>query len=136
MHCLIVMDHTGDSRHYFDATNSTSVTEARARFEKLNKAGYIAAKRTGNGTSEVIRQFDPTLTRPCSSPGSSADDDCCGLPRPGAADLRNHVGRSGGSQTISPIRFDAPPSGGEGQRSSSILAIARAKEAVDKGSLV
>jgi hypothetical protein len=60
MHTLIIMDHTGDSRHSFDPTDLTSVTEARLRFEKLNAAGYIAAKRTGNGTSEVIRQFDPT----------------------------------------------------------------------------
>jgi hypothetical protein len=60
MHALIVMDHTGDSRHYFDPTDSTSVTEARVRFQKLSEAGYIAAKRTGNGNSEVIRQFDPT----------------------------------------------------------------------------
>jgi hypothetical protein len=60
MHALIVMDHTGDSRHYFDPTDSISVTEARVRFEKLNEAGYIAATRIGNGTSEVIRQFDPT----------------------------------------------------------------------------
>jgi hypothetical protein len=26
----------------------------------LTEAGYTAAKKTGNGTSEVIRQFDPT----------------------------------------------------------------------------
>ena len=41
--------------------NSTSVTQARVRFEELNEAGYIAAKRTGDGTSELIRQFDPTV---------------------------------------------------------------------------
>jgi hypothetical protein len=26
----------------------------------LTDAGYIAAKRTGSGTSELIRKFDPT----------------------------------------------------------------------------
>ena len=60
MPALVVTDHTGDSRHYFDPSDSAAVTEAGVRFEKLNEAGYIAAKRTGNGTSEVIRQFDPT----------------------------------------------------------------------------
>jgi hypothetical protein len=61
MHALIVMDQNGDSRQYFDAADSTSVTQARVRFEELNEAGYIAAKRTGDGTSELIRQFDPTV---------------------------------------------------------------------------
>jgi hypothetical protein len=60
MHTLIVMDHTGDSRQYFDPTDDTSLEEARKRFQELNEAGYTAAKRTGSGTSEVIRQFDPT----------------------------------------------------------------------------
>jgi hypothetical protein len=60
MHAFIVMDHTGDSRHHFDPTDDVSVAEARAHFEKLNNAGYTAAKRTGNGTSELVRQFDPT----------------------------------------------------------------------------
>jgi hypothetical protein len=60
MHIQIVMDHTGDSRHYFDASDETTVAEARKRFEALSKAGYIAAKRTGSGTSELLRQFDPT----------------------------------------------------------------------------
>ena len=60
MHALIVMDHTGDSRHQFDPSDHAAVADARARFEKLKKDGYIAAKRAGNGTSEMIRQFDPT----------------------------------------------------------------------------
>jgi hypothetical protein len=60
MHVHIVMDHTGDSRHYFDLSDHNAVTEARKRFEALTKAGYIAAKRTGSGKSELLRQFDPT----------------------------------------------------------------------------
>ena len=60
MHALIVMDHTGDSRHHFDPSDDAAVADARVRFEKLKKDGYIAAKRTGNGTSEMIRHFDPT----------------------------------------------------------------------------
>jgi hypothetical protein len=60
MNTLIVMDHAGDSRHYFDPTDSVSLTEARRHFEELREAGYIAAKRMDNGTSERISQLDPT----------------------------------------------------------------------------
>jgi hypothetical protein len=60
MHVQIVMDLTGDTRHYFDATNDGSVAEAKKRFQELTEAGHIAAKRTGDGTSELLRQFDPT----------------------------------------------------------------------------
>jgi hypothetical protein len=60
MQTQIVMDLTGDTRHYFDSANGASVTEARKRFQDLTDAGYLAAKRTGTGTCELIRQFDPT----------------------------------------------------------------------------
>jgi hypothetical protein len=33
----------------------------------LTDAGYIAAKRTGSGTSELIRKFDPTAEEHCSA---------------------------------------------------------------------
>jgi hypothetical protein len=61
MHSQIIMDVTGDSRHYFDPADCGSLAQARKRFEELNEAGYTAARRTGNGTSELIRQFDPTV---------------------------------------------------------------------------
>jgi hypothetical protein len=61
MHTLIVMDHTGDSRHDFDPNDYIEVLDAERRFRELSKAGYTAAKRTGDGTSEMIRQFDPTV---------------------------------------------------------------------------
>ena len=35
----IVMDHTGDTRHYFDANDVQAVREAEARFEELTKIG-------------------------------------------------------------------------------------------------
>ena len=60
MHIQIVMDHTGDTQHEFDPHDELAVAKSRKRFQKLTNAGYIAAKRTGNGTSEVIREFDPT----------------------------------------------------------------------------
>ena len=55
-----VMDHTGDTRHQFDATDRAALAEAEKRFIELTGAGFTAAKRTGNGTSELIRTFDPT----------------------------------------------------------------------------
>jgi hypothetical protein len=57
----IVMDHTGDSRHLFNPADAAALAEAEERFEILTGAGYIAAKRTGSGTSELIRKFDPTV---------------------------------------------------------------------------
>jgi hypothetical protein len=56
----IVMDHTGDTRHQFDPTDAAAVAEAEERFKTLTGAGFTAAKRLGEGKSEVIRSFDPT----------------------------------------------------------------------------
>jgi hypothetical protein len=60
MHIQIVMDRTGDTRHQFDPNDELEVAESRKRFKELTDAGYTAAKRTGDGTSELLRQFDPT----------------------------------------------------------------------------
>jgi hypothetical protein len=60
MHLQIVMDTSGDTRHQFDPADASAVAEAEKRFGELIGAGFIAAKRTGNGTSELVRQFDPT----------------------------------------------------------------------------
>jgi hypothetical protein len=59
MHTQIIMDTTGDKRHRFNPDDASAVAEAERRFGELIDAGFIAAKRTGNGTSELIRQFDP-----------------------------------------------------------------------------
>jgi hypothetical protein len=59
MHTQIIMDRSGDTRHQFDPDDASAVAEARRRFADLI-AGFIAAKRTGNGTSELIRRFDPS----------------------------------------------------------------------------
>jgi hypothetical protein len=56
----IVMDRTGDSRHLFNPADAAAAAEAEERFRTLTGAGYIAAKRTGFGASELIREFDPT----------------------------------------------------------------------------
>ena len=60
MHAQIVMDATGDTRHHFDANDPGAVAEAERRFMELRAAGFTAAKRTGSGTSELLREFDPT----------------------------------------------------------------------------
>ncbi len=36
---------------------------AEKRFGKLTGAGFIRAKRTGKGTSEPVRRFDPAATQ-------------------------------------------------------------------------
>ena len=55
----IVMDITGDTRHQFSPDDAAAVAEAEKRFVELTGAGFIAARRTANGASEVVRQFDP-----------------------------------------------------------------------------
>jgi hypothetical protein len=59
MRTQIVMDTSGDTRHQFDPDDPTAVAEAEKRFRELVGAGFTAAKRTGDGTSELLRQFDP-----------------------------------------------------------------------------
>jgi len=56
----IVMDHTGDTRHEFDPGNAQALAEAERRFKELTGAGFTAAKRIGDGGSEIVRSFDPT----------------------------------------------------------------------------
>ena len=51
---------SGDTRHQFDPDDASAGAEAEKRFRELFEADFIAAKRTGNGTSELVRQFDPT----------------------------------------------------------------------------
>ena len=56
----IVMDHTGDTRHQFDPADVSAVAEAERRFKELTGVGFTAAKRLGDGKSEVLKTFDPT----------------------------------------------------------------------------
>jgi len=55
----IVMDHNGDTRHNFDATDAKAVLKAERRFQELTGAGYTAATLTADGPV-VTRTFDPT----------------------------------------------------------------------------
>jgi hypothetical protein len=56
----IVMDHTGDTRHYFDAKDTEALAKAEERFKELTRVGFTAAVRTAPGEVSVTRSFDPT----------------------------------------------------------------------------
>jgi len=57
----LVMDHTGDTRHEFDAADAKAIGEAEARFQELTGLGFTAATRAAPGaTPKVVRSFDPT----------------------------------------------------------------------------
>jgi hypothetical protein len=60
MHSQTIMDMSGDTRHQFSPDDAAAVAEAERRFGELIGKGFLAAKRTGNGSSELIRHFDPT----------------------------------------------------------------------------
>jgi hypothetical protein len=55
----ILMDVTGDTRYEFDPADAAAVAEALARFNQLSDAGFTAAVRTGQGSSQLVRHFDP-----------------------------------------------------------------------------
>lgn len=56
----IVMDHSGDTRHYFDDKDAEARAKAQARFEELTGRGFTAAVRKGSHEVTRIRSFDPT----------------------------------------------------------------------------
>ena len=55
----IVMDHSGDTRHWFDQQDSESLLKAEERFRQLTALGYTAAARNASGDPIVARIFDP-----------------------------------------------------------------------------
>jgi hypothetical protein len=56
----IVMDHTGDTRHHFDAADIEALSKAEERFNHLTGLGFTAAVRAdGSGDVTVTRSFDP-----------------------------------------------------------------------------
>ena len=60
MAAQIVMDPTGDTRHYFDAEDTETLSNAEARFKMLTGVGFTAAVRDSAGKATVTRTFDPT----------------------------------------------------------------------------
>jgi hypothetical protein len=55
----IIMDHSGDTRHYFDVRDSKALADAERRFKALTGAGFTAATRQANGDISLVRSFDP-----------------------------------------------------------------------------
>ena len=55
----IVMDHTGDTRHHFDAKDLKAMAEAEHRFKALTGNGFTAATRQASGDVSLARSFDP-----------------------------------------------------------------------------
>jgi len=53
----LVMDHSGDTRHGYDATDERSLIEAKERFRQLSEQGYTAAVRGDDGSSTIVRSF-------------------------------------------------------------------------------
>ncbi|MGY0576033.1 hypothetical protein ACTGJ9_037585 [Bradyrhizobium sp. RDM12] len=56
----IVIDYTGDSRHFFDPTDPEGLAKAERRFKKLTDQGFTAAIRTPAGDLKAVRTFDLT----------------------------------------------------------------------------
>jgi hypothetical protein len=56
----IVMDSTGDTRHYFDTTDPQALLKAEERFKELTLVGFTAAVRTSSGEAVLTRKFDPS----------------------------------------------------------------------------
>ena len=56
----IVMDHSGDTRHYFDMNDAKARAEAQTRFENLIGLGFTAAVRRDSHEVAQGRSFDPT----------------------------------------------------------------------------
>lgn len=58
----IVMDHSGDTRHTFDPSNSESVLQAQQRFEELTTRGFRAVALGRNERPDALQnQFDPNV---------------------------------------------------------------------------
>jgi hypothetical protein len=55
----IVMDRTGDGRHFFNPDDARELAKAERRFYELTDAGFTAAARTGPGQVSQMRSFDP-----------------------------------------------------------------------------
>jgi hypothetical protein len=55
----IVMDQSGDTRHYFGANDLKALAEAERRFKMLTGDGFTAATRQSNGDVSLVRSFDP-----------------------------------------------------------------------------
>ena len=56
----IVMDHNGDTRHYFDPNDAEALAKAEKRFRELTGQGFTAAVRIPSGEVAKVSSFNPT----------------------------------------------------------------------------
>jgi hypothetical protein len=56
----IVMDQTGDTRHFFNPNDAEALAKAEKRFKKLTELGFTAAVRTASSEVSKVQSFDPT----------------------------------------------------------------------------
>jgi len=54
------MDHTGDTRRYFDSHDTKALSKAKERFRILTSVGFTAAVRDASGNATVTRSFGQT----------------------------------------------------------------------------
>lgn len=55
----IVMDTSGDTRHFYDKNDPEALAKAEERFKKLTGQGFTAAARLGPGEVRKLQSFDP-----------------------------------------------------------------------------
>ncbi len=60
----IVMDHNGDTRHYFDSNDAEALAKAERRFKELTGQGFTAAVRITAGEVAKVSSFNPTAEEP------------------------------------------------------------------------
>ena len=107
----IVMDHTGDTRHHFDAADIEALSKAEERFEKLTGLGFTAAVRStshpfGRRRATVLYllriEVAPTVSIKRPPTGADKKNYCCRT-----ASSISHVngrGMAGSSSITSVIR--------------------------------
>ncbi len=61
LHRQLIMDSTGHTTHSFDPANAVDIDAARERFDSYKDAGFTVAERTGEGSSRLLRTFDPNV---------------------------------------------------------------------------
>jgi hypothetical protein len=64
MNEIAAIDHTGDTKKFWDPNDPEQVAEARGFFTALKAEGYAAYRIDEDGvTGEVLQEFDPRAAR-------------------------------------------------------------------------
>lgn len=58
--CIVILDHSGDTKHLWDRNAPVEVEAARKLFNEMIEKGYQAWSVTRKGDKDAkIREFDP-----------------------------------------------------------------------------